>query len=75
LWVVLCFELMKGMYADQLDVMLCLVASSAVTNTSAGGEEETLVSQLFEGVLTSETRCLTCESVIHSSVFHFLCLS
>lgn len=50
---------------------VCSVASSVTTlqsksqNSSSGTapEDATLVQKLFEGVLTSETRCLTCETV------------
>lgn len=44
-------------------------AASSLTNGGAAsivktfGPNATLVHKLFEGVLTSETRCLTCESV------------
>ena len=43
------------------------LASSTIPPPSAisttGGLNSTLVHRLFEGVLTSETRCLTCETV------------
>ncbi|KAJ6575494.1 hypothetical protein B0H19DRAFT_645861 [Mycena capillaripes] len=35
----------------------------ATTNSGASPQNATLVHKLFEGVLTSETRCLTCENV------------
>ena len=43
------------------------VSASIGTLSSAGAlpalAKHTLVHQLFEGILTSETRCLTCETV------------
>ena len=40
-----------------------LVPSTAPTSVVAPSFTSTLVHRLFEGVLTSETRCLTCETV------------
>ncbi|KAF8226664.1 cysteine proteinase [Tricholoma matsutake] len=57
-------------YRDDLSASLMTVASK--TNTTSSGSnsnsghlprDATLVHKLFEGVLTSETRCLTCETV------------
>jgi hypothetical protein len=48
-------------------------ASSATTNDGSGSSQPTshatLVHNLFEGTLTSETRCLTCETV-SPQIFH-----
>ncbi|KAH8835094.1 hypothetical protein DL96DRAFT_1489263 [Flagelloscypha sp. PMI_526] len=38
-------------------------ASRSDPKSTSGGVSNTLVHRLFEGVLTSETRCLTCENV------------
>ncbi|KAJ7361359.1 hypothetical protein DFH08DRAFT_371697 [Mycena albidolilacea] len=35
----------------------------ATTNSGTSPQDATLVHKLFEGVLTSETRCLTCENI------------
>lgn len=51
------------------------VSTSVMTTTSLGSNsnsgqlprDATLVHKLFEGVLTSETRCLTCETVCQLS--------
>lgn len=40
-----------------------LSSGPAQTSSSSSAYEPTLVQRLFEGVLTSETRCLTCETV------------
>ncbi|KAJ7155933.1 hypothetical protein C8R43DRAFT_415806 [Mycena crocata] len=37
--------------------------ATTTTNSGASPQNATLVHKLFEGVLTSETRCLTCENV------------
>ncbi|KAJ7040239.1 hypothetical protein C8F04DRAFT_249244 [Mycena alexandri] len=37
--------------------------STTTTNSGTSPQNATLVHKLFEGVLTSETRCLTCENV------------
>jgi hypothetical protein len=39
------------------------IATTTTTNSGASPQNATLVHKLFEGVLTSETRCLTCENV------------
>ncbi|KAF9820790.1 hypothetical protein IEO21_01233 [Rhodonia placenta] len=39
------------------------VASASVSTTQPTAMQATIVHRLFEGVLTSETRCLTCETV------------
>ncbi|KAJ7687349.1 hypothetical protein B0H17DRAFT_858123, partial [Mycena rosella] len=53
---------------DDLSLSAPTVASTvpptiATTNSGASPQNATLVHKLFEGVLTSETRCLTCENV------------
>ncbi|KAF9532099.1 hypothetical protein CPB83DRAFT_848341 [Crepidotus variabilis] len=40
-----------------------VVTTSNSSNSGAAPHDATLVHKLFEGVLTSETRCLTCETV------------
>ena len=40
-----------------------IITSSTNSNSGTPRQEATLVQNLFEGVLTSETRCLTCETV------------
>lgn len=40
-----------------------VLSNSGSTNSGTPPEDATLVHRLFEGVLTSETRCLTCETV------------
>ena len=64
-------------YACRQDSRICQVSNSvatlaptvltntASTNSGTPPEDATLVHRLFEGVLTSETRCLTCETVRH----------
>ena len=42
-----------------------VLTNTASTNSGTPPEDATLVHRLFEGVLTSETRCLTCETVRH----------
>lgn len=41
-----------------------IVTATTSSNSGNSPQEATLVHKLFEGVLTSETRCLTCETVI-----------
>ncbi|KAJ7103178.1 hypothetical protein B0H15DRAFT_197857 [Mycena belliarum] len=53
---------------DELSLSAINLASKhaptvATTNSGASPQNATLVHKLFEGVLTSETRCLTCENV------------
>ncbi|XP_050080665.1 ubiquitin carboxyl-terminal hydrolase 46 [Anopheles maculipalpis] len=38
-------------------------AGNGVTGTSGGNTEPTWVHEIFQGILTSETRCLNCETV------------
>ena len=40
-----------------------VATATASSNSGTAPQDATLVHKLFEGVLTSETRCLTCESV------------
>ncbi|KAJ8523053.1 hypothetical protein ONZ45_g451 [Pleurotus djamor] len=40
-----------------------IVTTTSNTNSGTSPQDATLVHKLFEGVLTSETRCLTCETV------------
>jgi ubiquitin carboxyl-terminal hydrolase 9/13 len=40
-----------------------IVTATTSSNSASLPQEPTLVHKLFEGVLTSETRCLTCETV------------
>ncbi|KAL1728230.1 hypothetical protein EV714DRAFT_168846, partial [Schizophyllum commune] len=54
--------------ADDLSNSVATLAPTVLTNTASTNsgtppEDATLVHRLFEGVLTSETRCLTCETV------------
>ncbi|KAG5643496.1 hypothetical protein DXG03_000737 [Asterophora parasitica] len=46
-----------------LSSSMTTLQSKAPTFASSAGPQSTLVHKLFEGVLTSETRCLTCETV------------
>ncbi|KAF6754344.1 ubiquitin C-terminal hydrolase [Ephemerocybe angulata] len=39
------------------------VVTAASSNSGTPSQDATLVHKLFEGILTSETRCLTCETV------------
>lgn len=52
-----------------------VVTKSTLTSTSSSStrvsSRTTFVQDLFEGVLTSETRCLTCESVSIESRYIF----
>lgn len=52
---------------DSSSLVRLAVSASIGTLSSVGARpnipQNTLVHQLFEGVLTSETRCLTCETV------------
>lgn len=53
-------------YGDSIiDLSNPTVSNSVTTSTTSGisPHDATLVHKLFEGVLTSETRCLTCETV------------
>ncbi|KAJ7651601.1 hypothetical protein DFH06DRAFT_548144 [Mycena polygramma] len=48
------------------DLSLSVISKNptlATTNSGTSPQNATLVHKLFEGVLTSETRCLTCENV------------
>ncbi|KXN90105.1 putative ubiquitin carboxyl-terminal hydrolase creB [Leucoagaricus sp. SymC.cos] len=40
-----------------------IVTATTTSNSGTSPQDATLVHKLFEGVLTSETRCLTCETV------------
>jgi ubiquitin carboxyl-terminal hydrolase 9/13 len=40
-----------------------IVTATSSSNSGTSPQDATLVHRLFEGVLTSETRCLTCETV------------
>lgn len=40
-----------------------IVTQATSSNSGTPPQDATLVHKLFEGVLTSETRCLTCETV------------
>lgn len=45
-----------------------IVTATTSSNSASLPQEATLVHKLFEGVLTSETRCLTCETVSTTSI-------
>ncbi|KAF9004907.1 cysteine proteinase [Hymenopellis radicata] len=40
-----------------------IITATTSSNSGTSPEDATLVHKLFEGILTSETRCLTCETV------------
>ncbi len=42
--------------------------------TSTGNHESTWVHEIFQGILTSETRCLNCETVRIEHFLYFLLL-
>lgn len=48
------------------------VITAASSNSGTHPQDATLVHKLFEGVLTSETRCLTCETVCYLRSTHLL---
>ena len=50
-------------YAVSASIATLSTQPAASTSQSAAQFHSTLIHRLFEGVLTSETRCLTCETV------------
>ncbi len=40
-----------------------IITATTSSNSGTSPQDATLVHKLFEGILTSETRCLTCETV------------
>jgi ubiquitin carboxyl-terminal hydrolase 12/46 len=43
-------------------------AAADFTTDSNRAQEPTWVHEIFQGILTSETRCLNCEMVSHNSI-------
>jgi hypothetical protein len=68
--------IVRPLYFSRIPAHVFIIVSTSVitieskaNTTSSGsnsnsGQDASLVHKLFEGVLTSETRCLTCETVL-----------
>jgi len=41
--------------------------TSSITSSNSHNQDPTWVHEIFQGILTSETRCLNCEEVINTT--------
>lgn len=59
-------------FPSQVSASIATISTGPATVRSASSQDDTtIVHRLFEGVLTSETRCLTCETVrLHYSSYN-----
>lgn len=42
--------------------------TSSITSSSSHNQDPTWVHEIFQGILTSETRCLNCEEVLNIAI-------